>query len=111
LLDLGEVVRPQGAPGRDEIHDRIREPDERRKLHRPVKPDEVDMHAFRGEVLARRVHVLGGHAQPRAPAHRALVIEAPPHRHHHAAGGYAEIDRLVKAVAAVLHQHVAAGDA
>ncbi len=57
------------------------------------------------------LHVLGGDAQARALAHAAAIVEALAHRDHHAAGGDAQVDRLVQAFAAVLGEHVAPGDA
>ena len=69
------------------------------------------MHALRGEVLARRIHVFGRHAKARALLHRLGVVEAFLHRDHHAAAGDAEVHRLVKSVTAVLDQHIAPRDA
>ena len=69
------------------------------------------MHALRGEVLARRAHVLRRDANARAALHRARPVEAAARRDDHAAAADAEVERLVEAVAAVLEQHVLAGDA
>ena len=55
--------------------------------------------------------VLGRDAEARAALHRAGVVEAAPRRDHHAAAADAEVERLVEALAAVLEQHVLAGDA
>ena len=69
------------------------------------------MHAFRGEVLARRLHVLGRDADARAPLHGTAPVVIAPRGDHEPAAADAEIERLVKALAAVLEQDVLAGDA
>src|SRR5437763_6442882 len=53
LLDFDQVVGAQRAAGRDHVHDRIRQADQRRQLHRAVQFNEVDVHALVGEVFAR----------------------------------------------------------
>jgi hypothetical protein len=68
------------------------------------------VHAFRGEMLARGLHVLCRDLQARPLPHRLAVVVAFFHRDHHAAPRDPEIDRLIQTVAAVLIQHVLAGD-
>ena len=68
------------------------------------------MHALPREVLARGVDVFRRHAQARALGHGLRIVEPLAHRDHHAAARDAEVDRLIEALAAVLDQHVAAGD-
>jgi hypothetical protein len=55
--------------------------------------------------------VLGGHAQARALAHGAGVVEVGAHRHADAALGDLQVQRLVQALAAVLDERVLAGHA
>jgi len=69
------------------------------------------VHALGCEVLARGLHVLGGHTQTRALAHGERIVEAFGNRDHHAARCDAEVERLVQPLAAVLEQHVLARDA
>ena len=56
-------------PVRNEVDDRVGEAGERRELHRAVQLDQVDVHALRREMLARRVHVFGRDADARAALH------------------------------------------
>src|SRR6266850_2805738 len=108
LLDCMQAIRAQGIAAGNQIDDRVGETHERRELHRTVEPDQIDVHAFRREVLARGLHVLGRHAQTRTLAHRARVIEAFRNSDHHAARCDAEVERLVQPLAAVLEKHVLA---
>src|SRR2546425_9482412 len=110
LLYCAQTIGAQGVAAGNQIDDRVGETHERRELHRTVEPDQVDVHALRREVLARGLHVLGRHAQTRALAHRARIIEAFRNRDHHAARCDAEVERLVQPLAAVLEQHVLACD-
>ena len=57
------------------------------------------------------VDVLGRDADARAALHGAGPVEAALRRHHHPAAADVEVERLVEALAAVLEQHVLAGDA
>src|SRR5262252_540369 len=102
VLDRVEAVGSQGVARRDQIDDRIGEPEEGRELHRPVELDEVDVHALRREVLASGLHVLGRDAKPRTATHRAGVVESLGHGDNHPARRDAEVERLVEAVTAVL---------
>src|SRR5947208_5126101 len=110
LLDCMQAIGAQGIAAGNQVDDRVGETHERRELHRTVEPDQIDVHAFRREVLARGLHVLGRHAQTRTLAHRARVIEAFRNRDHHAARCDAEVERLVQPLAAVLEEHVLACD-
>ena len=76
LLHRVQRVGAQRVAGGDQVDDRVGEPGQRREFHRAVQPDEVDVHALRGEVLARDLQILGGDAQPRALPHRVRVVEA-----------------------------------
>jgi hypothetical protein len=69
------------------------------------------VHAFRREMLARGLHVLGCDPQPRALAYRLLIVVILAHRHHHPAARDLQVDRLVQPLAAVLVEHVLARDA
>ena len=80
-----QIVGAQRVAAAHQVDDRIGEPGERRELHRAVELDEIDVHALRGEMLARRLHVLGRDLQPRALLHRAPVVEPRAHGDHHAA--------------------------
>src|SRR6267154_2759600 len=111
LLDRAQAVGAQRIAAGDQIDDRVGQTHERREFHRAVKPDQIDVHALRCEVLARGLHVLGRHAQTRALAHGERIIEAFGNRDHHAARCDAEVERLVQSLAAVLEQHVLARDA
>src|SRR6266511_2264918 len=110
-LDFDEIVRRERAAARYQVDDRIGETGARRELHRAVQLDQVDVHAFRRKMLARGAHVLGRHADARAALHVARPIEAPLGRDREAAARDLEIERLIETVAAVLEQHVLAGDA
>src|SRR5712672_2751133 len=111
LLDRAQAVGAQRIAAGDQVDDRVGQTHERRELHRAVKPDQIDVHALRREVLARGLHVLGRHTQTRALAHGERVVEAFGNRDHHAARCDAEVERLVQPLAAVLEQHVLARDA
>src|SRR5712691_3132862 len=111
LLDCAQAIGAQRIAARNQIDDRVGQTHERRELHRAVEPDQIDVHALGCEVLARGLHVLGRHAQTRALAHGARIIEAFGNRDHHSARCDAEVERLVQSLAAVLEQHVLARDA
>src|SRR6266850_2732990 len=106
LLDCAQAVGTQRIAAGDQVDDRVGQTHERRELHRAVKPDQIDVHALRCEVLARGLHVLGGHTQTRALAHGERIVEAFGNCDHHAARCDAEVERLVQPLAAVLEQHV-----
>src|SRR5712671_4095154 len=111
LLDRAQAVGAQRIAAGDQVDDRVGETHERRELHRAVKPDQIDVHALRCEVLARGLHILGRHTQTRALANGERIVEAFGNRDHHAARCDAEVERLVQPLAAVLEQHVLARDA
>src|SRR5260221_5676069 len=111
LLDHAQAIRLEGRAGVDEVDDRLRKPDQGSKLHRSVELDQVHVHALGGEELARRADVLCGDSQARALLHRRRVVEPLGHRDYHAASRNAEVERLVKALAAVLGEEVAPGAA
>ncbi len=69
------------------------------------------MDALGGKVFAGNVDVFAGDLEPSALAHRVGVVESGGNGDHHPAFGDLQVDRLVKTVAAVLEQHVLAGDA
>src|SRR5204862_1845113 len=52
LFDCVQAIRAQGIAAGNQIDDRVGETHERRELHRPVEPDQIDVHALRREVLA-----------------------------------------------------------
>src|SRR5882762_2349328 len=111
LLDRAQAIGAKRIAAGNQIDDRVGQTHERRQLHRAVEPDQIDVHALGCEVLARGLHVLSRHAQTRALAHRARIIEALGNRDHHSARCDAEVERLVQSLAAVLEQHVLARDA
>src|SRR5712691_4034102 len=111
LLDRAQAVGAQRIAAGNQIDDRVGEAHERREFHRAVEPDQIDVHALGCEVFSRGLHVLGRHAQTRALAHGERIIEAFGNRDHHSARCDAEVERLVQPLAAVLEQHVLAGDA
>src|SRR5882672_10690166 len=111
LLDCAQAIGAQRIAAGDQIDDRVGETYERREFHRTVEADQIDVHAFGCEVLARGLHVLGRHAQTRALAHGERIIEAFRNRDHHAARCDAQVERLVQPLPAVLEQHVFACDA
>ena len=111
VFDDDEVVRLQRVAGRHEVDDRIGETRERRQLHRAVEFDQIDVHRLRREMLARDAHVFGRDTDPRATLHHRRPVVTAPRRDDEAAAADAEIEGLVEAVAAVLEQHVLAGDA
>src|SRR5882762_5650461 len=110
LLDSAQAIGAQRIAAGNQIDDRVGETYERREFHRTVEADQIDVHAFGCEVLARGLHVLGRHAQTRALAHGQRIVEAFRNRDHHAARRDAEVERLVQPLAAVLEQHVLACD-
>ena len=70
-------------PVRHEVDDRVGEADQRRQLHRAVELDQVDVHALRGEVLARglaRTWSRRGCARraARCPPSRSRASSRPP---------------------------------
>ena len=70
----------QRLAGAHQVDDRVGEPGQRRELHRAVELDQIDVHALGGEVLARRLHVLGGDlaaARPAAPRAGSRSPRAP----------------------------------
>src|SRR6267378_7708532 len=101
LLDRAQAVGAQRIAAGDQIDDRVGQTHERRELHRAVKPDQIDVHALRREVLARGLHVLGRHTQTRALANGERIVEAFGNRDHHAARCDAEVEGLVQPLAAV----------
>src|SRR5712671_2112889 len=111
LLDRAQAVGAQRIAAGHQIDDRVGQTHERREFHRAVKPDQIDVHALRCEVLARGLHILGRHTQTRALANGERIVEAFGNRDHHAARCDAEVERLVQPLAAVLEQHVLARDA
>jgi hypothetical protein len=64
------------------------------------------MHAFGRKMFARGFYIFGCHAQPCALLHRRLIIKIIAYRHHHAAFGDIQINRLIQTCAAMLIQHV-----
>ena len=68
------------------------------------------MHAFFGEVFARRVQILGRYPQSCSPAYSGFVIEVVAYRNHHAAAGDMQIQWLIKPRTAMFQQHILAGD-
>src|SRR5215831_14441430 len=102
LLDRDELVGLEGIAAADQIDDRFGEPHQRRQLHRPVQPDQIDVHALGCEMLARRRDVFGGHAQPRSALNGSGVIEVAASGDDHSAAADAEIDGLIEAFSAVL---------
>ena len=61
-------------------------------------------------MLARGGNVLGRDTDARAALHRAGPVESAFGRHDHPAARDLEVERLVEPVAAMLLQHVLAGD-
>src|SRR5437899_10540259 len=110
LLDCLQTIGAQGIAAGNQIDDRVGETHERPDLHRTGGPDQVDVHATRRRVPARGPHVLGRHAQTRARAQRARMIEAFRNRDHHVARCDAEVERLVQPLASVLEENVLACD-
>jgi hypothetical protein len=111
VLDRDQLVGLQRAAGGHQVDDGVGQPGQRRQFHRAVELDQVDMHALGGEVLARRLDVLGGDLEAVALAHGGGVVETFRHGDHHPALGDLQVERLVEAFAAMLDQHVLAGDA
>jgi len=105
------LVPAECAAGGNEVDDDVGQAYQRGQFHRTVQLDEVDVHALGREVVARRVDILGGDTDARALLHRSSVVVAFAHCDHHAALGDLQVERLIQAVAAVLVQHVLAGDA
>ena len=98
-------------PRAHQIDDRVREPGQGCEFHGAVQLDQVDVHAFRREMLARSLQVLGGDAQPRARAYRMLVGKSLAHGNHQPAARDFQVERLVQSAAAVLGQQIPARDA
>ncbi len=103
-----EIIGFQRPAAAHQIDDRVRQPHQRRQLHRAIQLDQVHMHAFCGEVRPGGLHIFGRHAQPRTLAHRRFVIEIVAHRHHHPAPRNVQVQRLIQPGAAVLVQHILA---
>src|SRR5438552_10076506 len=71
VFDGDEIICLERIAAAHQIDDRFSEPHQRRKLHRPVQSDQINVHALFGEMLARSRHILGRHAQARATLDRA----------------------------------------
>ena len=69
------------------------------------------MHPTRLKKLAGGLKVFGGHAHTRATAKLVGHIHAHGRSKAHAAAANAQIDRLIQAIATVLHQDIRAGNA
>ena len=59
-LDDFETVLGQGPPGRNQIHDPIRETQKRRQLHTSVKRDNLHRNSPPGKMLCRDARILRG---------------------------------------------------
>src|SRR5258706_6479198 len=108
LLDGDQIVGLEGVAGADQVDDGIGQTHQRRELHRSVEPDQIDVHALAGEVLARSRNVLSRNPEPRATLHRTRIVEAARCGNDQGAAADAKIDRLIQALAPVLEQHVLA---
>ena len=98
-------------PVEHQVDDGVGQAGQRRQFHRTVELDQVDMDALGGEMLARRLDVLGSDLEAGALAHRVLVVEAFRHGDHHPAPGDLQVERRIEALPAMLDQHVLAGHA
>ena len=105
LLRL-QTVGAQGVAGVDHVDDLVGEPHQRGQLHGAVQLDDVDLAALLGVVALGDIHELGRHAQAALGLRRTDLAGG-----HQLAVGDAQIEWLVQPLAAVLHQHILAGDA
>ena len=110
MLNRHQIVGLQGAPGRHQVDDGVRQSGQRCQLHGSVKFDQIDMDALGREVLARNVDVLCRHFEARALPDSPLVVETRGNGHHHPAFGDTQIKRLIEPIATILDQHILAGD-
>lgn len=101
-----QTVGAQGVAGVDHVDDLVGEPHQRGQLHGAVQLDDVDLAALLGVVTLGDIDELGSHAQTPLGLRRADLAGS-----HQLAVGNLQIERLVQALAAVLHQHVLASDA
>ncbi|MNZ66667.1 hypothetical protein D3C78_848980 [compost metagenome] len=98
-----QAIGAQGIAGVDHVDDLVGEVDQRRQLHRTVQFDDVDLAALLGIVALGYVDELGGNPQA------ALGLGSTDHAcGHQLAAGDLQVQRLIQALAAVLHQHVLA---
>ncbi|MCY1437030.1 hypothetical protein D9M71_531760 [compost metagenome] len=100
-----QTVGPQRVTRVDHVDDLVRQADQRRQLHRTVELDDVDLTALLGVVALGNVDELGGDTQAALGLDRADLAGG-----HQLALGNLQVQRLVQALAAVLHQHIFTGD-
>ena len=100
------MVFADGVAGFDDIHDHVREAQDRGQLDAPVQLDDIDLPAQAGVMLLGDVRKFRGHAH-RALAVLHIILSG---RHAHPAAPQAQIQKLVH-VGTALHQNVLPHDA
>jgi hypothetical protein len=111
VLQRHQAVGLQRVAALDQVDDQVGQADQRGQFHGAVELDDLDLLALGGEVALGAFDVLGGDAQaPATPRHRRIG-RRPGAGHHQPAAGDAQVERFVQPLAAMLQQHVLAGDA
>ena len=108
-LPLHQPIRPKRVPRIHQIHDPVRQIEQRRHLDGAVHLDDVHRPARGGEVRLGQARILGGDAR-RDPAGQGRIGGVRGRRDDQPAEAEAQLQRL-QHVGAGLAQHVGAGDA